>query len=45
MEGVAKLAIGLIFVSVFIQLVKRGPAGARDWFRAKFLGQPTLGRP
>ena len=42
MEGVAKLAVGLIFVAIFIQLVKRGPQGAREWYRAKFLGQPTV---
>lgn len=39
MEGVAKLAIGLIFVAVFIQLMRRGPNGVRAWYRAKFLGQ------
>ncbi len=42
MEGVAKLAVALIFVAIFIQLIKRGPAGARAWYRAKFLGQPTV---
>lgn len=39
MEAIAKLAIGLIFVAVFIQLMKRGPAGVKAWYRAKFLGQ------
>lgn len=39
MEGVAKLAIGLIFVAVFIQFIKGGPEGAKAWFRAKFLGE------
>ena len=47
MEGVAQIVIGLIFIALFIQLVKRGPGGAMDWFRAKFLGQPAapLARP
>lgn len=41
MEGVAKLFIGLTFIALFVQLIKRGPGGAGDWFRAKFLGQPA----
>lgn len=41
MEAVAKLAIGLIFVAVFIQMMKSGPEGAKAWFRAKFLGQES----
>jgi hypothetical protein len=44
-EGVAKIALGLIFISIFIQMIKHGPAGATMWWRAKFLGQPSLGRP
>lgn len=47
MEGVAKLVIGLIFIALFIQIIKRGPGGAMDWFRAKFLGAAVapLSRP
>jgi hypothetical protein len=41
-EGFARLAVAMMFVAIFIQMVKRGPAGAGEWFRAKFLGQPTV---
>jgi hypothetical protein len=44
-EGAAKLVIGLVFIALFIQLVKRGPGGAGEWFRAKFLGQPGAPTP
>lgn len=39
MEAVAKLALGLVFVALFIQMMKSGPAGAQAWLRAKFLGE------
>lgn len=39
MEEVAKLLVLLVFIALFIQLVKHGPAGPQAWFRAKFLGQ------
>jgi hypothetical protein len=39
MEEVAKLFVLLIFIALFIQLVKHGPAGPKAWFAAKFLGQ------
>lgn len=39
MEEVAKLFVLLFFVALFVQLVKHGPAGPKDWWRAKFLGQ------
>lgn len=43
MEAIAKLAIGLIAVALFIQLMKGGPDAVRDWYRAKFLGQVKAG--
>jgi hypothetical protein len=39
MEEVAKLLVLLVFIALFIQLVKHGPSGPKDWFEAKFLGQ------
>lgn len=42
MEGFARLVVGMIFLALFIQMIKRGPAGAAEWYRAKFLGQPTV---
>lgn len=42
MEGFARLFVAMMFVAIFIQMVKRGPAGAGEWFKAKFLGQPTV---
>lgn len=41
MEEVAKLFVLLIFIALSVQLVKRGPAGASAWWRAKFLGEVT----
>jgi hypothetical protein len=38
-EEIAKLLVLLVFVALFIQLVKHGPAGPAAWWRAKFLGQ------
>jgi hypothetical protein len=38
-EAVAKLALGLIFVALFIQMMKGGPDAAKMWLRAKFLGE------
>lgn len=40
MEEVAKLLVLGVFIALFISLVKHGPNGMRDWWRAKFLGQP-----
>jgi len=39
MEEIAKLILILGFIAIFIQLMKHGPAGAKAWWRAKFLGQ------
>lgn len=39
MEELAKIFVLLVFVALFIQLVKHGPAGPRAWWDAKFLGQ------
>jgi hypothetical protein len=39
MEEMAKLLVLLVFIALFIQLVKHGPAGPKAWWRAKFLGQ------
>lgn len=39
MEEVAKLFVLLVFIALFIQLVKHGPAGPKMWVRAKLLGQ------
>ena len=39
MEEIAKLLVVLVFIALFIQLVKHGPAGPKMWFNAKFLGQ------
>jgi hypothetical protein len=38
-EELARLVIGIIFVALFINLMKRGPDGVKEWWRAKFLGQ------
>lgn len=43
MELAAKLLIGLIFVANFIQLIKRGPAGVKAWWRAKLFGEVPSG--
>jgi hypothetical protein len=39
MEEIAKLFVLLIFISLFIALVKHGPEGPEKWWRAKFLGE------
>lgn len=39
MEEIAKLLVLLVFIALFIQLVKHGPSGPKRWFDAKFLGQ------
>jgi hypothetical protein len=38
-EEIAKLLVLLVFIALFIQLVKHGPAGPKAWLRAKFLGE------
>jgi hypothetical protein len=38
-EEIAKLFVVLVFIALFIQLVKHGPAGPQLWLRAKLLGQ------
>lgn len=43
MEEIAKLLVLLVFIALFIALVKEGPGGAARWWRAKFLGQATRG--
>lgn len=39
MEEVAKVLVLGVFIACFIALVKKGPAGPKQWFEAKFLGQ------
>ena len=43
MEEVAKLLVLLVFIALFIQLVKHGTAGPKAWWEAKFLGNPEAG--
>jgi hypothetical protein len=38
-EELAKLFVLLVFIALFIQLVKHGPAGPKLWLRAKFFGE------
>jgi hypothetical protein len=38
-EETAKLLVLLVFIALFIQLVKHGPSGPRMWWEAKFLGK------
>jgi hypothetical protein len=39
MEEVAKIFVLLVMIAIAIAFLLRGPAGARAWWRAKFLGQ------
>lgn len=41
MEEIAKLFVLVVFIALFIALVKHGPAGPKMWFKAKFLGEPV----
>jgi len=43
MEEIAKLFVLLVVIALFIALVKEGPRGAKQWWRSKFLGEPTRG--
>lgn len=43
MEEIAKIVVILVFIALFIQLVKHGPSGPSMWLRSKFLGQPPQG--
>jgi hypothetical protein len=43
MEEIAKLLVVGVFIALFIQTVKHGPAGPKMWWRAKFLGQLSQG--
>lgn len=43
-EEIAKLFVLLVFVALFIQLVKHGTEGPKMWWRAKFLGEPVVRR-
>ena len=44
MEEIAKLFVLLVFIALFIQLVKHGTDGPRLWWEAKFLGEPKVRR-
>lgn len=39
METLAQLVIGILFIAIFVNLMKGGAAGVSAWWRAKFLGQ------
>jgi hypothetical protein len=39
MEEIAKLLVVLVFISLFLALVKHGPTGPKMWWEAKFLGK------
>jgi len=41
MEEIAKLFVLLVFIALFIALVKEGPGGAERWWRSKFLGKAS----
>ncbi len=44
MDQVAWLILAVIFAGLLIALIQggwTGKGGARDWFKAKFLGQPA----
>jgi hypothetical protein len=38
MEELARVVLALLALVLLLQLIQRGPGGARDWLRAKFLG-------
>jgi hypothetical protein len=42
-EELARLFLAFLAVALLIQVVSRGPAGAADWLRAKFLGKTPKG--
>lgn len=39
MEELAKILVLGVFIACFIQLMRKGPSGPKQWFEAKFLGQ------
>jgi hypothetical protein len=41
MEELSRLVLLLIAVALVINLIKHGPAGAKAWLGAKFLGHPA----
>jgi hypothetical protein len=44
MEEIAKLLVLAVFAALFIAFVKLGPEGPKAWWKAKFLGEPTVGK-
>jgi hypothetical protein len=38
-ESLAQLIIGIGAIALFVNLMRRGPAGVSAWWRAKFLGE------
>jgi hypothetical protein len=38
-ETLAQLIIGLLFIAIFVNLMKGGTGGVKAWWEAKFLGK------
>jgi hypothetical protein len=38
-EALAQLLIGILFIAIFVNYMKNGPAGVAAWWQAKFKGQ------
>jgi hypothetical protein len=44
MESLARVIVALILLALVVNLVRRGPSGVTDWWRAKFLGRAPVRR-
>lgn len=40
MDELAQLLVWLLVIALAIVAIQDGPAGVKQWFRAKFLGRP-----
>lgn len=44
MESLARVVLGLVVLALLLNVVRRGPGGAVDWLRAKYLGRAPAPR-